>query len=168
MVGCKVAVSYSKYSPMVVNPPPPHPSMEISNDQMTLWNPAPSLEKVMCMCTPTPTHPTHIHAHTLSLGYLSNSRNEKGKLIVERFDREGLHQLQNFHGRNVLLLTSLFCYVNCSDTPEKVCCRSMNLYHITHTRMPVCAQKHILTCTHAVVSCMSLVLWSHFYTHLHR
>ena len=96
MVGCKVAVSYSKCSPMVVNPPPPHPSMEISNDQMTLWNPAPSLEKVMRVCAP------------------------------------------------------------------------MSLYHITHTRMPVCTQKHILTCTHAVVSCMSLVLWSHFYTHLHR
>ena len=31
---------------MVLNPPPPRPSMEISNDQMTLWNPTPSLEKV--------------------------------------------------------------------------------------------------------------------------
>ena len=31
----------------------------------------------------------------LSLGYLSNSRSEKRKLIVERFSREGLHQLQN-------------------------------------------------------------------------
>ena len=62
MVGCKVAVSYSKCSPMVVNPPPPHPSMEISNDQMTLWNPAPSLEKVMRVCAPTPTH-THVRKH---------------------------------------------------------------------------------------------------------
>ena len=50
----------------------------------------------------------------------------KRKLIVERFDREGLHQLQNcfvadedLRGRNVLLLTSFSRYVNCSDTPEK-------------------------------------------------
>ena len=43
--------------------------------------------------------------YCLSLGYLSNSRSEKRKLIVER-------------------------YVNCSDTPEKVCCHSMSLYHI--------------------------------------
>ena len=33
--------------------------------------------------------------NSLSLGYLNNSRSEKRKLIVERFDREGLHQLQN-------------------------------------------------------------------------
>ena len=34
----------------------------------------------------------------------------------------------SFHGRNVLLLTS-FCYMNCSNTSEKVCCCSMSLYH---------------------------------------
>ena len=37
----------------------------------------------------------HVTATRVSPGYLSNSRSEKRKLIIERFDREGLHQLQN-------------------------------------------------------------------------
>ena len=53
------------------------------------------------------------YGNKFSLGYLSNSVPVR-KLIVGRFDCEGLHQLQNsfvadedLHGRNVLLLTSL-------------------------------------------------------------
>ena len=73
------------------------------------------------------------YSNKLSQGYLSNSRSKKEVNSIGRFNREGLHQLQNcfvadedLHGRNVLLLTC-FCYVNCSDTPERVsntCCRA--------------------------------------------
>ena len=42
----------------------------------------------------------------------------KRKLIVGRFDHEGLHQLWN-----------------CSDTSEKVCCHTMRFYHIIHCKM---------------------------------
>ena len=47
------------------------------------------------------------YGNRLSLGYLSNSRSEKRKLIVERFDLEGLHQLQNWWrpSRSKLLCT---------------------------------------------------------------
>ena len=59
-----------------------------------------------------------LRQQTLSLGYLSNSRSRK-EVIVGRFDRKGLHQLQNcFVADEDLLLTSFlvrellihFCY----------------------------------------------------------
>ena len=71
---------------------------------------------------------------------MSNSRSKR-KLIVGCFDREGLHQLQNF------------CYVNCSDTSERFCCRSMSLYHITYVytyyiRTSLCKPVHAASGIH--------------------
>ena len=39
---------------------------------------------------------------------------------------------EDLRGRNVLLLTSPFCYVNCSDTPEKECILCSKNVYIAH------------------------------------
>ena len=69
-----------------------------------------------------------------SLGYLSNSCSKK-KVNSRMFQPQRSSSAtkladEDLRGRNILLLTS-FCYVNCSDTPERAYCRSMSVYHIT-------------------------------------
>ena len=77
----------------------------------------------------------HIYIYTSLWGICMSNSRSKRKLIVGCFDREGLHQLQNIW------------YMNCSDTSERVCCRSMSLYHITYVYTyyictPLCKPVH--------------------------
>ena len=71
-----------------------------------------------------------------SLRYLNNSRSKKGVDSITIRPWRSSSATATFRSwwrpswskRPTINLLS--CYVNCSDTSEKVCCRSMSLYHI--------------------------------------
>ena len=70
------------------------------------------------------------HLFSPSLRYLSNSCSKKevnGSTF--RPQRSSSATKQAFAVKTSYYELP-FCYVNCSDTSEKVCCRSMSLYHI--------------------------------------
>ena len=85
---------------------------------------------VLCLFT------SHKHTMQFSVRYLSNSRSKKGaNSRTFRLWRSSSATKNCFCSWPLWskrpTINLLSCYMKCSDTSKKVCCRSMSLYHIT-------------------------------------